>query len=477
MKALKILIVEDVPFDAELIERELHKAGIKFSSRMVEVEQDYLREIREFEPDLILADHSLPQFDGLSALEIAKKECPDVPFIFVSGKIGEEFAVEALKSGATDYVLKGNLSKIVHATKRALEEVEEQSKRKKAEEALRNGHRQLMEAQKIGHIGSWEWDIPANRLTCSVELYHILGVNPKEFGRTYDAILELIHPEDRPIVLKNVNRALQDHKPFSNEYRLQRPDGIVRILSSHGEVITDEAGQPLRIIVTEQDITERKIAEEKIKDSLREKEMLLAEIHHRVKNNLQVILSLLRLQSRYIKDNEALEIFKETQNRVRSIALVHEKLYQSKDLEKINFSDYVQIFTEDLFYFYGTDPNSVKLRINVEEISLNIETAILLGLIINELVTNSLKHAFSHGKNGEINIEIHSDEEDNFTLIVSDNGVGLPEYINTEKTDTFGLQLVKYLTKRIKGHIDLDRSQGTRFKITLKELSYKERTR
>ncbi len=154
MKELKLLILEDVPFDVELIERELYKADIKFTSMIVDREENYLEEIKEFKPDIILADHSLPHFDGLSALEIAKKECPDVPFIFVSGKIGEEFAVEALKSGATDYVFKGNLPKIVHAINRALEEVKEQEKLESAEKELIKSHEFLTEAQKIGKMGS-----------------------------------------------------------------------------------------------------------------------------------------------------------------------------------------------------------------------------------------------------------------------------------------------------------------------------------
>lgn len=128
---LKILILEDVPFDAELINRELKRSGMNFSSIRVE-EEDYLNELKSFKPDVILADHSLSHFDGISALKIAKDKSPDVPFIFVSGKMGEDFAIEALKCGATDYVLKGSLSKIVHAVNRALEEVKEHSKRKNA---------------------------------------------------------------------------------------------------------------------------------------------------------------------------------------------------------------------------------------------------------------------------------------------------------------------------------------------------------
>ncbi len=471
---LKILILEDVPFDSELINRELKKSGMNFTSRRVEEEEDFLRELEVFKPDVILADHSLPHFDGISALEITKIKCPDVPFIFVSGKMGEDFAIEALKCGATDYVLKGSLSKIVHAVNRALEEVEEHSKRKMAEEALRSSHRQLMEAQKIGHIGSWEWDIQTEEMSCSKEFYNILSLEPSEFGNSYHALLDIIHLDDRQKVQEGINAALNEQKPFSNDYRLIRPDGTVRILSSKGEVVTDSNGKPLRIVGTEQDITEQKLAEEKIKSSLKEKEMLLQEIHHRVKNNLQVISSLLRLQSRYIKDKDAIDIFKETQNRVRSIAILHEKLYQSDDLAKIKFDEYVKILTGDLLYFYELDDGNIKMIIDVEDVSLNIETAIPCGLIIDEMVANSLKYAFPNGRSGEIKIKLNLDD-DQFKLSVSDNGVGIPDDVDPEKADTFGMQLIKYLTKQLKATIELDRSHGTRFILKFTELKYKDR--
>ncbi|WP_048190188.1 histidine kinase dimerization/phosphoacceptor domain -containing protein [Methanobacterium sp. SMA-27] len=472
---LKILILEDVPFDAELINRELERSGMKFSSRRVEEEKEYLNELNEFKPDIILADHSLPHFDGISALRIAKNKCPDVPFIFVSGKMGEDFAIEALKCGATDYVLKGSLSKIVHAVNRALEEVKEHSKRKMAEEALRNSLRQLKEAQKIGHIGSWEWDLKARELNCSDEFYNIMSLEPTEFGKSYKAMMDIIHPEDRQSVKKSIMGAVNEQKPFSNDYRLIRPDGTVRILSSKGEVITDPNGKPLRIVGTEQDITEHKIAEEKIKSSLKEKEMLLQEIHHRVKNNLQVISSLLRLQSRFIKDQNSIDIFKETQNRVRSIAILHEKLYQSDNLAKIKIDEYVKILAEDLMYFYELEESNINMILDIDDVSLNIETAIPCGLLINEMVANSLKYAFPNQKNGEIKIELHSNNEDQFNLTVGDNGVGIPKEIDPEKAETFGMQLIKYLTKQLKGTIELDNNNGTKYQLKFNELKYKDR--
>ena len=472
---LKILILEDVPFDAELINRELERSGMKFSSRRVEEEKEYLNELNEFKPDIILADHSLPHFDGISALRIAKNKCPDVPFIFVSGKMGEDFAIEALKCGATDYVLKGSLSKIVHAVNRALEEVKEHSKRKMAEEALRNSLRQLKEAQKIGHIGSWEWDLKARELNCSDEFYNIMSLEPTEFGKSYKAMMDIIHPEDRQSVKESIMGAINEQKPFSNDYRLIRPDGTVRILSSKGEVITDPNGKPLRIVGTEQDITEHKIAEEKIKSSLKEKEMLLQEIHHRVKNNLQVISSLLRLQSRFIKDQNSIDIFKETQNRVRSIAILHEKLYQSDNLAKIKINEYVKILAEDLMYFYELEESNINMILDIDDVSLNIETAIPCGLLINEMVANSLKYAFPNQKNGEIKIELHSNNEDQFNLTVGDNGVGIPDEIDPEKAETFGMQLIKYLTKQLKGTIELDNNNGTKYQLKFNELKYKDR--
>jgi len=476
MKELKLLILEDVPFDVELIERELYKADIKFTSVIVDREENYLDEIKEFKPDIILADHSLPHFDGLSALEIAKKECPDVPFIFVSGKIGEEFAVEALKSGATDYVFKGNLPKIVHAINRALEEVKEQEKLESAEKELIKSHEFLTEAQKIGKMGSWEYDIAKNSVKCSNELFNILNTKPTNNSINFDEFLEIIHPEDIAFVKENIKTALQDKNTFSYEYRINCADNPTKILSCHGKVIRNDNNEPIRIIGTEQDITNRKISENKLKESLEEKEMLLQEIHHRVKNNLQVIYSLLRLQSRFIQDEKSQEIFKETQNRIRSIAVLHEKLYRSKDLGRIGFADYVISLVKDLFHSYGTDTNLINLNVNIENIYLNIETAIPCGIIINELVTNSLKHAFPPGEDGNITIETFKDKNGKITLIVRDDGIGIPESIDINNIESLGLQLVQYLTNRIKGEIFLNREKGTEIKIIFSELEYSERT-
>ncbi|MEG4571363.1 PAS domain S-box protein [Microcoleus sp. N3A4] len=217
------------------------------------------------------------------------------------------------------------------------------------------------------------------------------------------------------------------------------------------------------------DITDRKRDEDQIKASLAEKEVLFQEIHHRVKNNLQVISSLLKLQSRYIQDSRVSEMFKESQNRVRSMALVHEQLYQSKDLSNIDFAEYIQNLAHNLFQAYEIHAEGVKLQTNLEPCSLNIDTVVPCGLIINELVTNALKYAFTGQIKGKINIDFTLENNRLCVLTVSDSGIGFPQELDYRKARTLGLRLVGSLVKQIRGEIELLETAGTTFKITFSQ--------
>jgi two-component sensor histidine kinase/ligand-binding sensor domain-containing protein len=238
-----------------------------------------------------------------------------------------------------------------------------------------------------------------------------------------------------------------------------------------------KVGDGLGLIL--EDVTERKSAEIAIKASLKEKEVMLKEIHHRVKNNLQIISSLLHLQAEHVGDLKTHEMFKESRNRVRSMALIHEKLYQSDNLAQINFSEYIRELATYLFRTYEADPNAVKLTVNVSDFYLGVNTAIPCSLVINELVSNSLKYAFPDGKKGEICIDIDkinksanekSDDNHAFILRVSDNGVGIPEDLDFRNTKSLGLQLVTLLVEnQLQGEINLDRNDGTMFKIKFSE--------
>ncbi len=260
---------------------------------------------------------------------------------------------------------------------------------------------------------------------------------------------------------------------FGNHTVLVARDGTERILSASGAPIRDTKGSVIGVVLAFRDVTEQVRAEEQVKASLREKEVLLKEIHHRVKNNLQVMSSLLYLQSKNIKDKETLEMFQESQSRVRSMALVHERLYQSQDLARIDFAEYIRNLANHLFRSYGVNTNVIKLKINVDDVPLGVDTAIPCGLIINELVSNCLKHAFHDDRVGEIRIELRADDGE-FTLMVSDNGVGFPEDLDFRDTGSLGLQLVNMLVEQFEGTIELDRSAGTAFKIALTEPKWRE---
>jgi PAS domain S-box-containing protein len=222
------------------------------------------------------------------------------------------------------------------------------------------------------------------------------------------------------------------------------------------------------------DITDRKQAEAQIQASLREKEVLLQEIHHRVKNNLQVISSLLDLQSQQIENSLMLEVFRESQNRVKSMALVHEKLYQSKNFAKINFAEYTESLLNYLLKAYELHSGNVTLEIDIDEVTFNIDTAIPCGLIINELVSNALKYAFPDNQVGIIRIQLQVEGERDFTLTIQDNGVGLPLDWDIKNVKSLGLQLVKVLTKQLKGTLEIDRSLGSQFRVKFSELHRSE---
>ncbi|HEY9626187.1 MAG TPA: PAS domain S-box protein [Coleofasciculaceae cyanobacterium] len=213
-------------------------------------------------------------------------------------------------------------------------------------------------------------------------------------------------------------------------------------------------------VAVQQDITERKLAEAMIQTSLKEKEVLLKEIHHRVKNNLGVVYGLLQMQSRRSSDSQVVEALKESQNRITSIALVHEKLYGSDDLANIDFAQYIADLTAHLFTSYNIHTDQIQLTTQIDAIPLDIDTAIPCGLIINELVSNALKYAFSDAP-GEIQVMFHQQPDQTLALVVRDNGVGLPQHFNLKQTKTLGMTLIQGLAQQLRGTLEISGTAGT----------------
>lgn len=443
---------------------------------------------------------------------------------------------------------------------------------RQAEEALRESAERLRRSQEIAHLGSWELDLVNNRLSWSDEVYRIFGLRPQEFGATYEAFLEAVHPDDRAAVNAAYSGSLREGRDFYEiEHRIVRKaSGEIRTVLEKCEHIRDSSGRIVRSIgmvhdittrkqmeeqvaslakfplensnpvirVNEQgiilyanpasqpvltewgvatgsevpapwkdrvlmalqgnysheadiacaqrqfsftvvpvreqgyvnlygtDITARKLAEEKVKASLKEKEVLLREVHHRVKNNLQIIYSLLNLQADRIEHPGAALLLRDSQDRIQSIALVHEQLYRSEDLASVRFADYLRTITQYLLNSYGVDTQQVCLAVDAQNIALPVDIALPCGLIVHELISNALKHAFPDGRKGKISIELHDHEGEHAVLHIADDGVGFPEYFNLVESKTLGLQLAFGLANQLGGRLELAKQPSADFKLT-----------
>ena len=305
--------------------------------------------------------------------------------------------------------------------------------------------------------GIFEYVSPSIKELLGYEADDIIGKRDFEF-------IGMVHPDDFEVVIDTLQVVINTLKPKRVQHRFKHADGHYIWVETIGNPLLDYKGEFSGAVYITRDITELKKVENKFKSSLEEKEVLLREIHHRVKNNMQIVSSLLNLQSRYLNDEKTVNVLKESRNRVRSMAMVHEELYRSHDLSKIDFADYIQRLLSGLFSSYGVDHNLIMPEINVEDVLLNIDIAVPCGLIINELVSNSLKHAFVQGQKGKISIKFHPDGE-KYVLIVADDGIGFSENIDFENTKTLGLQLVNTLVKQLAGSINVYRDTGTLFKI------------
>lgn len=262
--------------------------------------------------------------------------------------------------------------------------------------------------------------------------------------------------------------SFRDGKIHTKERVVPRQDGEIFVVNT-ASPLRDSTGNIIAGIEIVRDITEIKEAEKQVKASLREKEVLLKELHHRVKNNLQIISGLLKLQSGFVEDETSAHMFKESQDRVTSMALVHEKLYQSENLASIDLNDYVNHVVTALFRSYAVDTGRVALKIRVSDVALTVDRAIPCGLIINELVSNALKYAFPEGKEGEVSITVRSGDGDEMELVVSDNGVGMSDDLDIANVHSLGLKLVRILTDQLGGTLEIDRSRGTKFQIRFKK--------
>jgi PAS domain S-box-containing protein len=594
---LKVLLLEDLPRDIEIIHELLVDSGYDLNMDCTDKEKEFISMLRGREYDIILADFKLPGFDAFTALRWSKDICPDVPFICVSGTIGEETAVEVLKQGAIDYVLKDRMGRLPFAIKRALAEAKEMEKRKRAEEVVRESNRLLAEVQEITHLGGWEYNALTKRAHWTAEVYRIHGVGPEydpsdvdrdigfyapehapviekafrravELGEPYILEIELIrangeriwvrtmgrpviendkvvrvsgnimditdrklaektlreseeryqtlarispvgifrtdakgsttyvnpmwcqisgldataalgegwlsavHPDDRKRLRDTWWETAQRHRSSYMDYRFLCPDGSVSWVLGQATPELNAEGVIVGYVGTITDISERKRSEQVIRTSLEEKEVLLKEVHHRVKNNLMTIIGLLKMEESKSQSASFNALMLGLEGRLHSMALVHESLHKSKSLARIDLQGYIETMAAHIRVQFGAK-RGIHFKVQAEGIEADLDTAVPCGLILNELITNAFQHAFSSEKTragkGNPEITVTAKQENGAcTLTVADNGVGLPRGVDLENPGSLGLGLVKMLSQQIQGAIEFDRTQGTTFRLRLK---------
>jgi two-component sensor histidine kinase len=268
-----------------------------------------------------------------------------------------------------------------------------------------------------------------------------------------------------PSIRKILDECLSQKKSVRFESSISDAEGNKRWLSSLLTPIFEDSVLK-KFVIVDTDISPNKQLEEMLTSSLHEKEILLKEIHHRVKNNLQIIISLLNLQSGYLHDAETLRAVKEGESRVRAMALVHEKFYQAEGISEIDFTEYVEKLCQYIFQSFPEVAHRVQLNVESDTVAFDLDTAMPCGLLINEIVSNSLKYAFPNGQAGEITIRLKISGENKINISVQDNGKGIPEEFDLETPTTLGLQLIGALTSQLNGEVEMHRNDGTVFNIT-----------
>jgi PAS domain S-box-containing protein len=505
---IRILIVEDNQNDVELAQREINHVLKSCEFASLETREDFLNSLKNFRPDLIITDFNMPNFDGMSVITLTQQYTPFIPVIILTGSIDEETAAESVKAGAVDYVIKENIIRLRQAVLNALEKKQMWKERLQAEEKLRASE------ERYRLISTVTSDYMFSTIVDSdgkLNLDWVAGAFEKISGYTIEEFKAIggwratIHPDDmakdktdmanllanRTVVteIRTIKKSgeiiwvkVYAH-PVWDQYknRLAGIYGAVQDISERkkAEEETKRLNKDLEKLVKERtkelestnidlqnEITERLKAEENIKQQLAEKEVLLKEVHHRVKNNMQVIISILNLQASFVKDKKFLNILQDSQSRIKTMSLIHEKLYQTKDLTNINFSEYITNLLKYLFTSYQSSEQKVEYEINIGSFPVDIDTTISLGLITNELVSNSFKYAFANIANCKIDVSLKKFDIKNLVLSIKDNGKGLPSGFDYKNTESLGLQLVCLLTEQIQGKLEVKSSdKGTTFSI------------
>lgn len=318
-------------------------------------------------------------------------------------------------------------------------------------------------AQKISDIGSWEHYHQKDEIIWSEENYRIFGFEPFSVTPTYDLFIDRVHPKDRERMEKAYEKSLQNKESYDEVYRVQIDGDITKYVEVHAKHFYNEAGNPELTIGTNQEVTERELEKKQLLESLDSKHTLLQETHHRVKNNLAVVSGMLQLQWLQEDDPEVIKTLQESTNRIKTVAGIHQQLYQSGNLENVALGDNIKSLASDLISTMETN-TKIELESECDTVYLNITQTLPCSLIANEVVTNAIKHAFEGRETRRIHIEL-KENDGNLKLRISDNGVGLPDDFE-DRQGSLGMNLIETLTNQLDGEYTFDSTnQGTTFTL------------
>ncbi len=468
---LKIIFVEDVDADFELAGRELSQNGISFIPVRVENSHDFRKALNESGIDIVISDYSLPQFNGMEALKITKEYDFSLPFIILTGTLNEEIAVECMKAGATDYVIKEHIGKLSFAVKEALKYRTAMLEKGKAEAALGES--------ELRYRSMFENNY-AVMLVVDSEDASIVDANPAAsdyYGFSHEDIIsknlsEISFP-DKTTLLERLNLSMTGNKNyFISRHKLKK--NIERDVEVFLSPISFHGKNLVHCII--QDITDRNLALRELEKSLNEKKELIKEIYHRTKNNMQVIISMFTLQSIFIEDERLERVLLDMENRIRAMSLVHEKLYQSKNLSKLNLRDYITDLVFNIMSRYEIPKEKILIDDQMEDVEVLIDTAIPCGLAINELVSNAARHAFPGEMNGILGIKLTMNDTGEIILCISDNGVGVEWNNQPVIRESMGLQIVRHIVEyQLRGTVEIDNAAGMKWTLKFRDNIYEER--
>ncbi|MBL8209377.1 MAG: PAS domain S-box protein [Bryobacterales bacterium] len=427
-----ILLLEDSLLDAELVTEHLDKSGITHQVRRVETRVDYVRELEQCCPEVILSDFSLPTFDGPSAFALAQEMCPQVPFLFVSGVMGEEVAIDSLKRGATDYVLKSRLERLGPAVKRALRECRERNQRERAEEALQRNEERLRIALDAARLGAWELDLGTGDMECSPTCMETLGAGGEGY-LSLSRLLARVHPEDRDIVSRRTSQACDDGEACDVEFRIQWHDGTWRWVLLSGRLVS--AGQPgqRRLAGVVRDITQRKQAEVDLANLNRDLEQFIWAASHDLREPLRTVRTFTQLLGRECRThmqprcNEYLDYVESGAHRMEK--LLHDLLDYSR-LREVPVPPSavdLNLVLREVLMLSQVVIEETNTRIHAEPLPVVQGNATHLTQVLQNLISNAIKYRNSRPPHIEISARRQPDGF--WRITVADNGVGFdPKY-------------------------------------------------